>query len=108
MELKSAFASALRHVRTKRHLTQEDFSISSSRTNISLLERAKTIPTLEKLEHLCSVLKVHPMTLMAICYAAKEGISVETLMGRVLAEAQEFDGAMDHSIFSGMPGTSVK
>ncbi|MEE4106253.1 helix-turn-helix transcriptional regulator [Pseudomonas viridiflava] len=108
MELKSAFARALRHVRTQRHLTQEDFSISSSRTNISLLERAKTIPTLEKLEHLCVVLNVHPMTLMALCYAAKEGISVETLIGGVLAEAQEFEVAMDPSGFSGMPSTSAQ
>jgi transcriptional regulator with XRE-family HTH domain len=96
MELKSAFAAALRRLRTIRRLTQEDFSISSSRTNISVLERAKSIPTLEKLEHLCAVLRVHPLTMMAICYSVKEGVSVETLMNQVLAELEALEVAVDN------------
>ncbi len=73
MELKAAFAESLKHVRLKRGLTQEDFSLVSSRTNISLLERAKTIPTLEKMEELCERLSVHPVSLLAACYMLKEG-----------------------------------
>ncbi|AAO56351.1 helix-turn-helix domain-containing protein [Pseudomonas syringae group genomosp. 3] len=99
MELKSAFANVLRRVRTLRRLTQEDFSISSSRTNISLLERAKTIPTLEKLEDLCSVLSVHPITMLALCYSVKEGVSVETLIRQLLAETEELEAAVDASAF---------
>ncbi len=99
MELKSAFAIVLRRVRTLRRLTQEDFSISSSRTNISLLERAKTIPTLEKLEDLCSVLSVHPVTMMALCYSVKNNVSVEMLIRQLLAEKEELEAELDPSAF---------
>jgi transcriptional regulator with XRE-family HTH domain len=86
MELRTAFALTLRGLRTQMNLSQEDFSVVSSRTNISLLERAKTIPTLEKLEHLCMVLKVHPLTVLALCYAQKDGLSTETLLCQLSEE----------------------
>ncbi|HBP6726055.1 helix-turn-helix domain-containing protein [Pseudomonas aeruginosa] len=77
MEVKDAFGAALRLVRRKRGLTQEDFSLVSSRTFVSMLERGATAPTIEKIEDLCSVLAVHPTTLFAITYLIKEG-AVET------------------------------
>lgn len=86
MELRLAFAASLRNVRTHRALTQEDFSDVSSRTNISLLERGRTVPTLEKLEQLCSVLNVHPLPLVAACYSLKEGLSRDELLRRVAVE----------------------
>lgn len=73
MELKTAFGATLKQVRLARHLVQEDFTIVSSRTNISLLERAKTIPTLEKMEELCALLNLHPVALLTACYMKKEG-----------------------------------
>jgi transcriptional regulator with XRE-family HTH domain len=73
MELKEAFGKTLRAVRHGKGLTQEDFALVSSRTNVSLLERGGTIPTLEKLEKLCDVLQVHPVTLVAACYLRKQG-----------------------------------
>lgn len=73
MELKNAFGTTLRHVRLLQGLTQEDFSLVSSRTNISLLERGGTIPTLDKLEAICSVLGIHPVTLLAACYVRRGG-----------------------------------
>jgi transcriptional regulator with XRE-family HTH domain len=102
MELKSAFSAALRYVRTIRRLTQEDFSVSSSRTNISVLERAKSIPTLEKLEHLCAVLRVHPLTMMAICYSTKENVSVEALIGQVLAELETLEIQANNPVCLGL------
>ncbi len=75
MELKTAFGATLKQVRLARHLVQEDFTLVSSRTNISLLERAKTIPTLEKMEELCALMKLHPVTLLTACYMKKEGTS---------------------------------
>jgi transcriptional regulator with XRE-family HTH domain len=77
MEVKDAFGAALRLVRRKRGLTQEDFSLVSSRTFVSMLERGATAPTIEKIEDLCSVLAVHPTTMFVITYLIKEG-AVET------------------------------
>lgn len=94
MELKAAFATVLRFVRRQRGLTQEDFSDVSSRTNISLLERGRTVPTLEKLEDICTVLGIHPVTMMALCYAEKDQTSV-----RAIAEvvAEECRNLANHS-----------
>jgi transcriptional regulator with XRE-family HTH domain len=72
MELKEAFGAALKDTRLKLKLTQEDFSLVSSRTNVSLLERGGTSPTLDKLEALCTTLGIHPVTLMAACYMRKD------------------------------------
>ena len=87
MELKAAFGATLREVRLQRSLTQEDFSIVSSRTMVSLLERAGTSLTLEKLEELCSVLGVHPVTLMAACYMRKENSpEIDNFLGGISSE----------------------
>lgn len=95
MELKTAFALTLRSLRAQLNLSQEDFSVVSSRTNISLLEREKTIPTLEKLEHLCTVLKIHPLTVMALCYSEKDGVPAEALMD-LLSEELRSLGRLVH------------
>lgn len=73
MEVREAFGKALRLVRLTRNLTQEDFSIVSSRTFVSMLERGATAPTIEKLEDLSSVLEVHPTTLLVLTYLIKHG-----------------------------------
>lgn len=70
MELKTAFGLALKQVRNRQQLTQEDFSETSSRTYLSTLERGIKSPTLEKVEQLSKVLKVHPLSVMA--YLNKE------------------------------------
>ena len=69
MDLKQAFGQALKEIRTEKGLTQEDFAIVSSRTYLSMLERGLKSPTLEKIDEICSVLKVHPVTLLHRCYA---------------------------------------
>ncbi|QJD60010.1 helix-turn-helix transcriptional regulator [Pseudomonas sp. gcc21] len=87
MELKHAFAAALRDIRNSRKLTQEDFSSVSSRTYLSTLERGMKSPTLEKIDALSSVIGVHPLTLLTRCYLnAAPGVSLEDLMARVKAE----------------------
>jgi len=72
LELKTAFGLALKQVRNRQQLTQEDFSESSSRTYISTLERGIKSPTLEKVEQLSKVLEVHPLTVMVMAYLYKE------------------------------------
>jgi transcriptional regulator with XRE-family HTH domain len=98
MELKEAFGASLRHVRHQKGLTQEDFSIVSSRTNISLLERGATNPTLEKLDELCQVLDVHPVSLLSACYMRKAGdTDVESFLERVKKELQFIVSPPPHS-----------
>ncbi len=85
MEVRDSFSKALRLVRQSKGLTQEDFSLVSSRTYVSMLERAATSPTLEKLDSLCTVLDIHPVTLLAITYllVADSPGDYESLLKRV-------------------------
>jgi transcriptional regulator with XRE-family HTH domain len=72
LELKTAFGLALKQVRNRQQLTQEDFSETSSRTYLSTLERGIKSPTLEKVEQLSKVLEVHPLSVMVMAYLYKE------------------------------------
>ena len=67
--LKPSLPDALRKIRKARGLSQEAFSNVSSRTYLSSLERGLKSPTLNKLEELCKVLQVHPITLLIISYS---------------------------------------
>ena len=71
MEIKNAFAKALKQIRSNKGLTQEDFSNVSSRTYVSTLERAIKSPTLDKIESLANVLKIEPLTLLTLTYMIK-------------------------------------
>lgn len=73
MDIRQAFALALRKARKARGLTQEDFSIVSSRTYLSTLERGIKSPTLDKVQELADTLKIHPLTLLALAYSSIEG-----------------------------------
>jgi transcriptional regulator with XRE-family HTH domain len=74
METRQAFAESLRQIRTARELTQEDFDAVSSRTYVSLLERAEKSPTLDKIESLSRAMNVHPLTLLTLTFM-KRGAS---------------------------------
>ena len=63
------FGMALRLARKARSKTQEDFSITSSRTYVSMLERGERSPTLAKINELSETLEIHPLTLLALAYA---------------------------------------
>lgn len=69
MKSKASFPVALKRVRKARGLSQEAFSDVSSRTYLSSLERDLKSPTLNKINELCQVLQVHPLTLLALAYA---------------------------------------
>lgn len=68
MDIKDAFAAALKQARTAKRLTQEDFSNLSSRTYVSTLERGLKNPTLDKIEDLANVMRLHPLTLITLAY----------------------------------------
>lgn len=85
-----AFAKALRKIRRARGLRQEDFSDQSSRTYLSVLERGKKSPTLEKIQELARVLEVHMLTLLTLTAIYSEsGTDVEALLSQVKRELEQ-------------------
>ena len=87
MNTREAFAKTLKEIRQVKGLTQENFSDVSSRTYMSTLERELKSPTLDKIGELASVMKVHPLTLLAMTYIyAKRGESLESLLKKVKLE----------------------
>ena len=89
MELIKAFGAALRDVRVRQQLTQEDFSVVSSRTYLSTLERGLKGPTLEKIVQLSGVLRVHPLTLIAEAFLHEDPhLNLEVLLIQVRDELE--------------------
>lgn len=89
MEIRKSFGEALRSIRIGSGLTQEAFSDISGRTYLSCVERGLKSPTVDKLDDFASVLGVHPVTLLAHCYAkADPSISTTELLERVRRELE--------------------
>ncbi|WP_162575869.1 helix-turn-helix domain-containing protein [Variovorax sp. PBL-H6] len=82
---KNSFPAALRSVRKSRGLSQEAFSDVSSRTYMSSLERGLKNPTLSKVDELCEVMQVHPLTLLALTYGVNAK-GADQLLARVQRE----------------------
>lgn len=88
----NAFGLALKHMRNVRSMSQEDFSIVSSRTYISSLERGLKSPTLDKVEQISSCIGVHPLTLLTLAYSrSSEKASLEEMLNKVTSELREFE-----------------
>jgi transcriptional regulator with XRE-family HTH domain len=72
VDIKNAFGQSLKVVRKFRKLSQEDFSLASSRTYLSSLERGLKSPTIDKIDSLSKRLDVHPLTLMTLTYLCQK------------------------------------
>lgn len=88
MNLRQALAAALKTVRKKRRLTQEDFSLVSSRTYLSALERGLKSPTLDKLQELAEVLAVPPGALVLLAHAIAAGDKSGATIDLIVTEAK--------------------
>jgi len=86
MDIKDAFAIALKQARTANKLTQEDFSNISSRTYVSSLERGLKNPTLDKIEDLASVIGLHPLSLITLAYMIGRNDLDTTELFKVVSE----------------------
>jgi transcriptional regulator with XRE-family HTH domain len=99
MELREAFAVALRNTRVRCGLTQEDFGIVSSRTYLSTLERGLKNVTLEKASELADRMDVHPLTLLVECFLLRDPDSdIDSLFERI---RREIEAGMRDSSSSG-------
>ena len=100
----SSFPNALRAVRKARGLSQEAFSDISGRTYLSSIERGLSVPTISKVDALCAVLGVHPLTLYALSYLGKEKSPDEVLaqvqreIGEVRAQLEKGKGRRTMSL----------
>lgn len=87
MNINEAFGIALRKARKRKHTTQEDFALVSSRTYISSLERGLKSITIEKLEEISAVIGIHPLALLCHAYLLKDGeVDVTTLIELIQSE----------------------
>jgi transcriptional regulator with XRE-family HTH domain len=90
MQLKQAFAKALKQARKAQGLTQEDFSEVSSRTYMSTLERGIKSPTIEKIDLIAGAMQLHPLTIVSLAYLAQNHkITPESLMLQVAEELKQ-------------------
>lgn len=90
MDIQHAFAKSLKTARKARGLTQEDFSIVSSRTYLSTLERGLKNPTLEKIQDIAETMEIHPLTLLVSTYMQMDSKqSIESIFKRVQREISE-------------------
>ncbi len=87
--LKPSLPDALRRIRKARGLSQEAFSDVSSRTYLSSLERGLKSPTLKKVEELCDVMSIHPLTFFAIAYFDMDSESIDECLRSIKKEVDE-------------------
>lgn len=88
----NSLGRALKAVRKARGLSQEAFSGVSSRTYLSSLERGVKNPTLLKVNELCQVMQVHPLTLLVLAYADGRVSDVDQLLEQVTRELSVLGG----------------
>lgn len=65
MDGENAFGEALKELRVRRRLSQQDFAAVVTREHLSRLERGVSQPSFALIRDLCTVLNVHPMSLLA-------------------------------------------
>jgi len=90
--MRVAFAKALKDSRKSRGLTQEDFSVVSSRTYLSMLETGKKSPTLDKIQTLAQTIGIHCLSLMTLTYMyTEEEKDLDTLLSRIRDEVKSVE-----------------
>lgn len=91
MVLLKRFGAGLQKARKSRQLTQEDFSVVSSRTYLSSLERGIKAPTITKIDEIAAVIGVHPLSLIAYAYLPSSSAEREQFWAGIAAEVDSFD-----------------
>ena len=83
MERKLAFGSALKEVRVRKGIAQEQ--LGASQSFVSTIERGIRSPTIEKMEEFAERLGVNPATLMLLMQVGQEG-DVDELLAKIRDE----------------------
>ncbi len=99
MNHRQAVAAAIKSIRQQRKLTQEEFSVVSSRTYLSTLERALKSPTLEKLGEIANVLDVSAATIVLVAHAIQcDNKSTDESIQDVVREAKKILAEMRYPV----------
>jgi transcriptional regulator with XRE-family HTH domain len=89
MKTKQAFGKSLKQLRKAKGVTQEDCLAELSRSYISLLERGKKNPSLDKVEALAKALKIHPLSLLYLTYMRAGGHrDIDVLARRIRSDLE--------------------
>lgn len=89
MDIRKAFGNSLKVARKAKGLSQEDFSIASSRTYLSSLERGLKSPTLDKIDALAERMAIHPLTLVTLSYLCLQNeTDPSDLLDHIKSEAE--------------------
>ncbi|WP_207830695.1 helix-turn-helix transcriptional regulator [Pseudomonas sp. 43(2021)] len=83
MERKLAFGSALKEVRVRKEIAQEQ--LGASQSFVSTIERGIRSPTIEKMEEFAERLGVNPATLIVLMQLGQEG-DVDELLAKIRDE----------------------
>ncbi|WP_317659317.1 helix-turn-helix transcriptional regulator [Pseudomonas sp. KU43P] len=83
MERKLAFGSALKEVRVRKEIAQEQ--LGASQSFVSTVERGIRSPTIEKMEEFAERLGVNPATLIVLMQVGQEG-DVDALLAKIRDE----------------------
>ena len=92
MDFDKALGSAVRMVRLSKGLTQEFFSVISSRTHISRLENGRKKPFVVTINDLAKAMEVHPLTVLTQAYLIQSrDMSLEDLQKLVQHEINQLE-----------------
>lgn len=83
MERKLAFGSALKEVRVRKEIAQEQ--LGASQSFVFTIERGIRSPTIEKMEEFAERLGVNPATLIVLMQVGQEG-DVDELLAKIRDE----------------------
>lgn len=72
MLLRQAYAAVLQLLRARLGLSQHDIALTVTQSHVSQLEAVKTSATLEVSQELAEALHLHPVSFLALVYAAKD------------------------------------
>lgn len=86
MDYNEAFGSVFRSIRRNRGLTQEAFQPVATERYIRNIEKGEYSASIAMVRDLCDVLRVSPMTLMAMVEAKQTDQNPENLMKAAIAE----------------------
>ncbi|KAA8696560.1 Cro/CI family transcriptional regulator [Pseudomonas caricapapayae] len=93
MTLKNEIGAALRAIRQQRDLGYEDLNESVFRTSLSLIERGKSNPSIDKLSSLAQALDFDLVAFVAICVSLNRGQDPDESLVAAQSELDRFKAA---------------
>lgn len=86
MSLRTAYASALKFLRTRRESSQQSLGQAADRSYISRLEAGTRSVTLDVSHSLAEALEVDPLTLLVVAYAAERGQTPQQVLEHLASD----------------------